>query len=153
MFAHTDKGTMIYLPEGMKDVQAKDDFVTKVRLIAGSCAATAVVIVMESWVTMAKKGENLDMTPPSESHERQEMVVCIGESSGEHCSQLLPIVRLDNGQFWNLGDPQELGSNLFQGRFTQLLPPNPPDEAAREMGMMLLKAMGAKVELFKPSES
>lgn len=150
MFAHTDEGTLIYLPEGMKDGQAKDDFVTRVRLIAGSYAATAVVLVLESWVTMAKQGEKLDMTPPSESHERQEMVLCIGESSGEHCSRFLPIVRLDNGKFWNLGDPHELGAESFQGRFTQLLPPKPPDAAAREMGKMLLKAMGAQVALFKP---
>lgn len=147
MFAHTDKGTLIFMPDGMKDVQAKDDFVTKIRLIAGSYGASAVVIVMESWVTTAKKGEKLDMTPPSESHERQEMVVCIGEASDEHCTRMLPIVRSDSGKFWNLGDSQEIAADGFKGRFQQLLPPKPPDEAAREMGMALLKAMGAQVAL------
>ena len=50
---------------------------------------------------------------------------------------------------WNLGDVQEMPADSFSGRFSQLLPPKPPDENARQMGMMLLKAMGVKVEMLK----
>lgn len=57
LFAHMNKGTPIYLAEGMEDGQDKDDFVTRMRLIAGSYAATDVVLMLESWVTMARKSD------------------------------------------------------------------------------------------------
>ena len=140
MFAQTDKGTLIFMPDGMKDAQAKDDFVTKARLIAATYGASDVVLVLESWVTMANKGEKLDTTPPSESHERQEMIVLIGEGKEEHRSRFLPVIRSDNGNFWNPQDQDSSG-----GRFQDLLPPIPPDEEMRQMGMKLLEELGVKV--------
>jgi hypothetical protein len=53
----------------MSDTGAKDDFANKVRLITGSYGASAVVLILESWITKAKAGEKLDTdTPPSESY-------------------------------------------------------------------------------------
>lgn len=147
MFAQTDQGLLIFMPDGMKDAQAKDDFVTKVRLIAASYDTSAVVLVLEAWVTTAKMGEKLEMSPPSESHERQEMVVLIGEARDEDCSRFLPIIRSDSGKFWNLGEPQRPDADSFQGRFKQLLPPEAPDEATRQTGMAMLQALGAKITL------
>jgi hypothetical protein len=147
MFAQAEEGMLIFMPDGMRDAEAKDDFVTKVRLIAASYDATAVVLVLESWVTMAKQGQKLEMSPPSESHERQEMVVLIGEAKNETWFRFLPIVRSDNGKFWSLGEPQRPDADSFQGRFSQLLPPEAPDEATRRTGMAMLTALGGKITL------
>ncbi|MCX6839026.1 MAG: hypothetical protein NTX35_14620 [Verrucomicrobia bacterium] len=58
---------------------------------------------------------------------------------------LPPIHRLDNGKFWNLGDAEAMPADSFSGRFAGLLPPKPVDEKTRQMGKVLLQAMGVKV--------
>ncbi len=106
-----------------------------------------MVFILESRVTLAKAGETLDMTPPSESYDRQEMVVLIGQiTDGEHMTRMLPIRRLGNGRFWNLDDPQELHADTFEGRFAKMLPSKPVDETTRQMGKVLMEAMGVKVQ-------
>jgi hypothetical protein len=73
-------------------------------------------------------------------------VVLIGQAQGgEHRTHFLPIHRLGNGKFWNLGDAEEMAADSFQGRFAGLLPPKPSDEKTRQMGRMLLEAMGVKI--------
>jgi len=147
MMAATDQGIILFSPDQMSDSGAKDDFANKVRLITGSYGASAVVLILESWITKAKVGEKLDaLTPPSESYDREEVVVLIGQAqSGEHRTHFLPIHRLGNGKFWNLGDAEEMAAESFQRRFAGLLPPKPADEKTRQMGRMLLDAMGVKI--------
>lgn len=151
MMASTDEGMIMFSPDRLTDTGAKDDFANKVRLITGSYGASAVVLILESWLTKAKPGENLDMlTPPSESYEREEVVVLIGQSPHGNITHLLPIHRLGNGKFWNLGDAEDMPADTFEGRFSKLLPPAPVDENTRQMGRILLKAMGVKVTKITP---
>lgn len=120
------------------------------RLITASYVASAVVLIVESWITKAKVGENLDMmTPPSESYDREEVVVLIGQSPEGNITNLLPIHRLGNGKFWNLGDAEDMPADSFEGRFTGLLPPKPVDEKTRQMGRVLLEATAVKVRMLK----
>ena len=58
--------------------------------------------------------------------------------------QFLPIVRYDNGKFYRLGDPYEPGAEI-QGRFAQILPPNAPDTATRELAQVMLEVKGARI--------
>lgn len=146
MMAATGQGTMLFSPDKMSDTGAKDDFANKVRLITGSYGASAVVLILESWITKARPGEKLDTeTPPSESYDREEVVVLIGQSPQGNITHLLPIHRLGNGKFWNLGDAEDMPADSFSGRFAGLLPPKPSDEKTRQMGRMLLDAMGVKI--------
>jgi hypothetical protein len=146
MMASTEQGVILFSPNSLSDTGAKDDFANKVRLITGSYGASAVVLILESWITKAKPGESLDtLTPPSESYEREEVVVLIGQSPQGNITHLLPIHRLGNGKFWNLGDAEDMPADSFEGRFAGLLPPKPADEKTRQMGKMLLQAMGVKV--------
>jgi len=147
MLAAAEQGMILFSPDSLSDTGAKDDFANKVRLITASYGATAVVLIVESWVARARKDEPLDMnTPPSESLEREEMVVLMAEGQGGvRRTLMLPIHRLDNGKFWNLGDAEEMGADSFKGRFAGLLPPKPVDDKTREMGKALLKAMGVKL--------
>ncbi len=146
MMAATDQGIILFSPDSLSDTGAKDDFANKVRLITASYGADAVVLILESWITKAKPGENFDAeTPPSESYDREEVVVLIGQSPQGNITRLLPIHRLGNGKFWNLGDAEEMVADSFSGRFAELLPPKTSDEKTRQMGKVLLQAMGVKV--------
>jgi len=150
MMAATPEGVILFSPDQMTDTGAKDDFANKVRLVTGSYAASAVVLILESWITKAKVGEPLDtVTLPSESYDREEVVVLIGQSPQGNITHLLPIHRLGNGKFWNLGDAEDMPADSFEGRFAGLLPPKPADEKTRQMGKMLLEAMGVKVSMLK----
>jgi len=98
---------------------------------------------VESWITKAKADEPLDtLTPPSESYDREEVVVLIGQDPQGNITHLLPIHRLGNGKFWNLGDDKDMPADSFEGRFAGMLPPKPADEKTRQMGKVLLEAMG-----------
>ncbi len=100
-------------------------------------------------ITKAKGGEKLDTeTPPSESYDREEVVVLIGQAPEGTITQLVPIHRLGDGKFWNLGDADEMPADTFEGRFASLLPPKPVDEKTRQMGRVLLGAMGVKIGKF-----
>ena len=136
----TDKGIILFSPDKMSDTAAKDDFANKVRLITDSYGASAVVLIVESWITKAKAGEKLDTeTPPSESFDREEVVVLIGQAPQGNITHLLPIHHLDNGKFWNLGDADDMPADSFSSRFTGPLPPKPVDEKARQMGSCCLR--------------
>ena len=109
----------------------------------------AVVLILESWITKAKPGEKLDSeTPPSESYDREEIVVLIGQAPQGNITHLLPIHRLGNGKFWNLGDAQEMAADSFEGRFAGMLHPKPADEKTRQMGRVL-EAIGVKIGKFE----
>jgi len=150
MMASTDQGLILFSPDSLSDTGAKDDFANKVRLITASYGASAVVLILESWITKAKVGEKLDMTtPPSESYDREEVVVLIGQAPQGNITHLLPIHRLGNGKFWNLGDAQEMAADSLEGRFAGMLPPKPVDEKTRQMGRVLLEAMGVKIGKFE----
>jgi hypothetical protein len=60
MMASTDQGLILFSPDSLSDSGAKDNFANKVRLITGSYSASAVVLILESWITRAKVGEKLD---------------------------------------------------------------------------------------------
>lgn len=146
MMAATEQGIILFSPDRMSDTGAKDDFANKVRLITASYGASAVVLILESWITKAKPDEPLDtLTPPSESYDREEVVVLIGQAPQGNITHLLPIHRLGNGKFWNLGDAEDMPADSFEGRFAGLLPPKPSDDKTRQMGKVLLEAMGVKV--------
>jgi hypothetical protein len=145
MMASTDDGILMFTPKDMNDEDGKDTFANTVSLIAGTYGASALVLIMEFWMTLASQESNLDMTPPSESYEREEVVTLIGQSKDGNRSQMYPIVRLDNGRFWNLGDPFELGADSFSGRFAGLLPTKEADLTMRVLGKKLLEAMGVEL--------
>jgi hypothetical protein len=48
-----------------------------------------------------------------------------------------------------LGDAQEMAADSFEGRFAGMLPSKPVDEKTRQMGRVLLEAMGVKIGKFE----
>ena len=57
LFVATPKGVLCYVPHDLADVRAKDNFANASRLICAAYGATAVVMVVEGWVTTAKLEE------------------------------------------------------------------------------------------------
>lgn len=134
---------LFYLPDSMGDERAKDSFANTARLICIAHDATAVVMILESWMKMAAPGETLDPTErPSEALDRREVVLLTGEARGVKKQKFLPIIRSGNGKFFGFGESDLPEFDNFQGRFAELLPPRAGTPELRSTAKLLLKAMG-----------
>jgi hypothetical protein len=139
-------GPMMFMPQALADDQDKDNFATTARLVCIAHAASACVMAIEAWMKKAKEGEKLDTTEtPSESLDREEVIVLMGEDHGGQQQILLPIIRSDNGKFFNLNnsDPQTL--DKMEGRFAQILSPKTPDKDMQNLAKTMLQVKGAKL--------
>ena len=126
-----------------RNAAAKDDFATTARLMCIAHAATACVMALEAWAKFAKPDEKLDMTePPSETFDRQEFVVLMGETPGVWKQKFPPIIRIDAGGFFGFGERDVPGVDEMKGRFAQLLPTKSPDDQTRLLAKTLLKVKG-----------
>ena len=145
-------GLMIFVPENLADDNAKDDFATNARLVCIAHAATACVMALEAWAKFAKPGEKFDLTEaPSEAFDRREVVVLMGEAREGQKQKFLPIIRSDNGKFFNFGESEAPGMDEMKGRFAQILSPTVPDAQIREVAKAMLKVKG--VTPAKPGSS
>jgi hypothetical protein len=128
------------------DADEKDAFANTARLVCIAHAATVSVMVLETWMKTATPGENMDMTePPSESFDRQEVIVLMGESLAGLKQKFLPIIRHDNGKIFNLGETTVPGMDKMEGRFAQILPPKVADDQMRLLAKTMLKVKGVNV--------
>ena len=151
MLAVTTDGLLHYLPESMADERAKNDFANIGRLICSAYGAKCVVMIMESWVTMAKPGQPLDPTiPPSEAFDREEFVVVMGETAGRKTQRFLPILRTDAGGFFGFGESNLPLLDGIEGRFAGMLPPVEPPAEMRTMAQTVLAAIGVTREALQP---
>lgn len=142
MFAAARDGLLHFVPESLQDEKAKTDFANAGRMICAAYDATAVVTVLESWMTFAKPDEPLDDTPPSESFDRKEFVVLIGEARDASMHSFLPIIRTDAGGFFGFGEFEPPAVDGFSGRFGQMLPPKQPTKEMRIVAQAVLEVMG-----------
>jgi len=151
MMILTPEGLLHFLPESMADERAKNNFANTGRLICAAYGATSAVMILESWVTMAKPGEPLDIaTPPSEAFDRQEFVVVMGESAGRKTQRFLPILRTDAGGFFGFGEFDASKFDGIEGRFAGMLPPKKPTLETRMMAQTILEAMGVTRASLQP---
>jgi hypothetical protein len=139
-------GPLMFVPASLVDANEKDAFANTARLVCIAHAATVSVMALEAWMKTATPGEKMDMTePPSESFDRQEVIVLMGESHGGQKQKFLPIIRHDNGKFFNLGETTVPGMDKMEGRFAQILPPKMPDGEMRLLAQTMLKVKGVNV--------
>jgi len=141
VIADTKDGFIFCMPSGMPDDAAKDRFADVARYLAIAYSAHAIVMVVEAWVRMAVPGIKLDTaTPPSQSPDRQEMVVLMLEDQVRSATGLLPIQREGSGEFQEFCQGPALNFTSTSGRFAGLMPKHVP--GAGEVAM-------AKAELLK----
>ncbi len=151
MLAVTTDGLLHFLPESLADERAKDNFANVGRLICAAYGATSAVMILESWVTLAKPDAPLDpTTPPSEAFDRMEFVVVMGETAGRKTQRFLPIVRTDAGGFFGFGDSDLPQFDGIEGRFAGMLPPVEPPAETRAMAQAVLAAMGVTRDSLQP---
>jgi hypothetical protein len=143
------EGPIMFVPASLVDADEKDAFANTARLVCIAHAATVTVMALEAWMKTASPGEKMDMTePPSESFDRQEVIVLMGESHGGQKQKFLPIIRSGNGKFFGLGETTVPGMDKMEGRFAQILPLKVADDQMRLLAQTMLKVKG--VNLAKP---
>ena len=136
-------GPQMLVPDSLADAAAKDDFATTARLMCIAHGATACVMGLEAWAKFATAQEALDPAePPSESFDRKEIVVLMGEDRTGKKQKLLPIVRSDNGTFFGFAEGNLPAFDGMEGRFAQILPPNIPAEKDRSLAKAILQVKG-----------
>lgn len=150
MIGVTPKGPIHFAPSSLENEKAKDDFANTARLVVTGYGATAAVMILESWMTLAGPDGELPKMRPSESPDRREIVMLAAESFGEHQTEILPIVRSDSGKFFGFGEPDTHKLEQMQGRFAKLMPPEPVDDEMSLLARTLLQAMGIKARNLKP---
>jgi hypothetical protein len=139
-------GPLMFVPASLADANEKDAFATTARLVCIAHAATVIVMALEAWMKSATPGEKLDMTePPSESFDRQEVIVLMGESHGGQKQKFLPIIRSGNGKFFGFGDSNMPSLDKIEGRFAQILPPKVADDQMRLLAKTMLKVKGVNI--------
>jgi hypothetical protein len=140
------EGPLMFVPTSLTDESEKDAFATTARLMCIANAATVCVMAMEAWMKMAKPGEKIDMTePPSESFDRQEVVVLMGEDRTGQKQKFLPIIRSGNGKFFGFNESDMPQLDSMEGRFAGILPPNLATDEHRTLAKVMLKVKGVNV--------
>ena len=144
MMATSAEGSLFFTPEKMGDERAKDNFANTAKLICVAYEASAVVLILESWMTMAAPGRPLDANErPSEAVDRKEIVLLVGETKqGFHKPKFLPIIRTDAGGFFGFGNSNVPEYENFQGRFAGILTAKKLTARDRAAARLLLDAMG-----------
>lgn len=141
----TRQGTRIFSPGAVNGEEAKDSFAETCQWLCLACEATAVVLILESWMKLAPKDGPLDLTErPSEAIDRVEVVFLSGEAIGVHRARIMKIIRTDAGGFFGLTELEQIAGADFQGRFAQVMPSAPPTPQIVAVAKALLGAKGMK---------
>jgi hypothetical protein len=141
--ALTPEGFLMYVPEKLADDQAKDKFAQTARLIATGYDARGVAMILESWMTFPKNlSDGLPDVPPSQSPDREEVVVVMAESRDVCKQRFLFIQRNSLGKFIGFSTSPLPEFDDMQGRFARIIPPKIPSKNDALMARSLLKVMG-----------
>lgn len=143
--AQSAAGVLCLTPETMQDERAKNAFGHVAQLICIAHSVSGAVMILESWLSTASTDGSADLTvPPSQSPNRQELVVLVGESRSGNRHKLLPILRATGGQFLKFGTYAGPPADNLSGRFARLLPPRTPTREEREHASLILAGLGIK---------
>jgi hypothetical protein len=143
MMGLSPRGPLFFVPSKLTDDRAKDNFADTARLICVAHDATAAVMILESWMILAKPGEILDTTErPSEAIDRREVVLLTGETRSGFKQKILPIIRTDVGGFFGFGEFDGPSADNYEGRFAGILPPKRPTKEMQNKARMVIIAIG-----------
>ncbi len=148
LMALTPEGFLMHIAGRNSTEQDKDRLAKVLRLIAASYKASAVVTIMESWILVPKRrGQEVDLSVlPSQSPDREEVVLIAGESREGTAHRFLFIQRDSSGKFAGFGTSLLPEDGKLEGRFAGLMPPKEPTDEMAATARNLLKVMGVAVE-------
>jgi hypothetical protein len=149
LFALSPAGPLLFIPATMASELEKDDFAYTARLICTVHDASAVVMVLEAWMTLAAPGRPLDLSvPPSRSPHRQEIVIITGETHRITKQKILPIIRAGS-VFSAFGEHFGPPDVSLAGRFSHILPPKTISPAMRAKARSHLAVLGITPDAFR----
>jgi len=122
VFMQSLHGPMMLTSGEFNNERNTKEFLTAARMVCVANGATASVLVMEGWTQKAKGIELLNIANrPSESPDRQETLMLLGETRYESSQALLPILRSESGRFIGYGEGLKRESGRVEGGFASLL--------------------------------
>jgi hypothetical protein len=134
------------VPEGLmvmrfpppKSIADKEAMASLAGLACIAHPVTACVMVMESWVVLAKPGRPLDPTIPSFDYpDRRECVCLICECPGQNLTKMLPIIRTSRGGFLRFGRSKTT-PGIAEGRLSRFMPTKVPSLRSRSLALKKL---------------
>jgi len=147
VIADTDDGFVYCMPYEMADEASKDRFAEGAKLLAIGYHARALVMVVESWVTMEGDDTRLSSSRVhSEDPQPKEIVALILEDHHTSGTSMLPILRDESGAFSCFGPPSLVNFNGSEGRFSQLMPLHRPNPEEADLARNKLHALGMNVK-------
>lgn len=136
-------GNKVFRPPRNLTTKDKDDFATLARLYCVAHGAKAAVVVSEGWVLKGRSHGTSELTvAPSESQDREEMLIMLGETRQTHLQAYIQILRHADGKVKCLGQAQFINEEHAQGRFIQLVPPAIASEKDRYLAQDALEQIG-----------
>ena len=111
-------------------------------------------MVVEAWARVPDASGHLDTeTPPSQSPDREEIVVLMLEDHSRNATVMLPIARDGGGAFTHFSDPGPMQFGDSAGRFSGLMPRNKSSarEAAQAKASLLALSMSIVNRGFDPT--
>jgi hypothetical protein len=139
-------GSLLILPAGAADDQEKDAVVMAARLVCTAYNASAVVFLAEAWMS---KSSNRDASvPPSQDPDRKEAVMLVGEAHRSRKLKHLPILRTESGAFRRFAESGGPSCAGAEGRFTNILPAQPPSREAQNRAKRMFAALGLPIAFF-----
>jgi hypothetical protein len=146
LYIHGMEGMGVFTPLDLSNEAAKNEFAAVARHVCLAHGANATVFVSEAWTVAVKKGRLsslLEPPAPSQSPDREEVVIIMGEMREGHIQKILPIERQTNGHFKGFGEAH-IEAGKIEGRFAGLVPAQIPTEEEREMAKVALEIMGVR---------
>ena len=121
----------------------KKALATNTGLMCLAHGAEAAVLCIEAGMRRDEKCKTDDLSAPAAgSSEQQEIVILLGESREESFQRVLPILRMDDGQYFRFGKERDIHEAKVEGQIGTFLSAEIPDEQARQEAKSVLEAQG-----------
>ena len=144
------EGLLVHATDKSDTNEQKKYFATVATVAAVAYKATAVAVIAESWVAgLAERSEedSSDVNAPSESSDRKEAVMIIGQSRSATTTRFLFIDRDNSGGFTGFGPSllPDMDGGL-EGHFSNLMPARETDDDDSLAAFRLLQSAGINIE-------
>jgi hypothetical protein len=138
----TEKGLVAFVPNSMRDEQAKDQFANECRLVAIATQARMCAMVMETWVASVLPGDDPIAKVPSEEPDRMEAVMIVLEAHREQQrTYVQPVIRDRKGDVAKLTKSIVPTDIQLGGRFAGVLPAIWPSDEETKAAAFLVNAL------------
>ena len=142
LYLHCQNGTTTGYDLG-KMIGNEGALATNLRLMCVAEGADAMVLCGEAWMMREKqRDQNNWYAPATEPSEREEVVILLAESREESFQRVLPIIRMDDEQFFRFAEEFEIHNPRLVNQWGKCLPKEIPDEHERKRAESILESQG-----------